>query len=194
MAPRRDAGRPRGRFIEQAILVAALDELAAHGLEGLSIPRIAERTEVNRTSIYRRWPTREALIEAALEEALEEHGEPIADRGSLRADLEGVMWMLARRLETPAGRALARVALSDAAAAHFIPLSGARLQRELAAGAAVVQRAVERGEWDLEKHPPEVVFALVSGSLIQRVLVERQPVTAAWVRTVVDIVVAGLAA
>lgn len=171
-----------------------MDELAAFGLEGLSIPRIAMRTEVNKTSIYRRWATREALIEAALQAALEEHGEPVGDRGSLRADVEAIVRMLAQRIATPAGRALARVALSDAAAEHFVPLSGATLQQELADGAAVVLRAVERGEWDVARHPPEAVFAMISGSLIHRVMLERQPVTDAWIRTVVDVVVAGLAA
>jgi len=41
------------------------------GLEGLSVERIARGAGLDKTSVYRRWPTREALVAAALEGVLE---------------------------------------------------------------------------------------------------------------------------
>ena len=64
---RRDAGRPRGRHVTDAVLDATLAELAAAGLEGLSVERVALRADVHKTTVYRRWPTRAALVAAALQ-------------------------------------------------------------------------------------------------------------------------------
>ena len=67
---RRDAGRARGAPIVEAVLTRTLEELAQAGLEGLSVERIARRAEVNKTSVYRRWPSRGELVAAALEQVL----------------------------------------------------------------------------------------------------------------------------
>lgn len=55
---RRDAGRPRGRPVVDAVLDAVVAELAEHGPDGLSVERVARRAEVNRTTVYRRWSGR----------------------------------------------------------------------------------------------------------------------------------------
>ena len=60
---RRDAGRARGgEPIVDAILEHTLADLARAGIDGLSIDRIARAAAVNKTTIYRRWPTREGLV------------------------------------------------------------------------------------------------------------------------------------
>jgi AcrR family transcriptional regulator len=48
-------------------LDAVIEELAAASYERLSIPDVAERAGVNKTSVYRRWPTRSDLVRAALD-------------------------------------------------------------------------------------------------------------------------------
>lgn len=191
--PRRDAGRPRGKPIEAAILAATLEELSAHGLDGFSIPRVAEAAEVNKTTVYRRWPTREALVASALEAALRETSTELEDTGSLRGDLRVMVHRVARRMASAEGRALARAALSDRAAAAIGELAADPLVREQAAVVALVARAAERGEWDPARHTPDAVLAMITGSVMHRVLMERQPLTDPWVETVVDVVVRGLA-
>jgi AcrR family transcriptional regulator len=62
-------GRPRSAAIDQAILRAAFDLFIEHGIEGTSIERIARRAGVAKTSIYRRWPNRDALLAQAIEAA-----------------------------------------------------------------------------------------------------------------------------
>lgn len=63
------AGRPRSIELDQAILRAAFALFLEHGIAGASIEKIARRAGVAKTSIYRRWPTRDALLAQAIEAA-----------------------------------------------------------------------------------------------------------------------------
>jgi len=60
-------GRPRSPVVDRAILRAALELFIAHGVAGASIEKIAKRARVAKTSIYRRWPSREELLAQAIE-------------------------------------------------------------------------------------------------------------------------------
>ena len=60
-------GRPRSTAVEQAILRAALALFIERGLAGASIETIARRAGVAKTSIYRRWSSRDALLAQAIE-------------------------------------------------------------------------------------------------------------------------------
>ena len=62
-------GRPRNPVVDQAILRAALQLFIEHGVAGASIERIAKRAGVAKTSVYRRWSSREALLAQAIEAA-----------------------------------------------------------------------------------------------------------------------------
>jgi AcrR family transcriptional regulator len=65
--PKNTAGRPRSTIIDQAIMQSALELFIEHGVAGASIERIAKRAGVAKTSIYRRWSSREALLAQAIE-------------------------------------------------------------------------------------------------------------------------------
>lgn len=60
-------GRPRDPVVDQKVLRAALALFIEHGFAGASIDKIARRAKVARTSIYRRWSSREALLAEAIE-------------------------------------------------------------------------------------------------------------------------------
>lgn len=66
-------GRPRSRAADQAILQAALKLFIAHGVDGASIAQIAESAGVARTTLYRRWSSKEALLAEAI---VLERGDP----------------------------------------------------------------------------------------------------------------------
>jgi hypothetical protein len=82
--------------------------------------------------------------------------------------------------------------MSDKGRPHFMALSGAALSSELDAGIAMIRRAAERGEWDLVRHPPDVVMAMISGSVLHRVLLEGRAPDEGFVTTIVDVVLQGL--
>ncbi len=79
-------GRPRSQAVDQAILRAALELFIDRGVEGASIERIARRAGVAKTSVYRRWPSREALLAQAVEIARNATGYTVdvVDRASPR--------------------------------------------------------------------------------------------------------------
>jgi len=81
----RRAGRPRSAHSHQAILEATLALFAEVGLQGLSIEAIAERAGVGKTTIYRRWSSKEDIIADALDLFRAEH--PIPNTGNIRDDL-----------------------------------------------------------------------------------------------------------
>jgi len=55
-------GRPRSTDVDQAVMSAALDLVSASGFRAVTIEAIAAKTGVAKTSIYRRWPNRAAVI------------------------------------------------------------------------------------------------------------------------------------
>ncbi len=81
----RKAGRPRSAQSHQAILEATLALFAEVGLQGLSIEAIAERAGVGKTTIYRRWSSKEDVVKDALD--LFRSSNPVPDTGNIRNDL-----------------------------------------------------------------------------------------------------------
>ncbi len=77
--------RRRGEHLVKKVLETTLEEIAQVGFDKLSIERVAVRAGVNKTTIWRRWPTTEALAMSALAQASDRAG--LADTGSLRGDL-----------------------------------------------------------------------------------------------------------
>ncbi len=60
-------GRPRDPAADAAVLRAALKLFVEHGVEGASFDQIARRAGVARTTIYRRWSSREDLLAQAMD-------------------------------------------------------------------------------------------------------------------------------
>ena len=185
---RRDRGRPRGETIERAILACTLDELAAHGLAGLSIERIAERSEVNKTSIYRRWPTKEALIAAAMEGVLVTASATLPGSGDLGADLLVVAKQVAALCKSSQGRALFRAALDAPSDVRARTVGAAAT----APAKALVERGKARGSIRRELSA-EVLLTTLVGAVMHRVLIERRSPSRVWLLAVVDVLVSGAA-
>jgi AcrR family transcriptional regulator len=60
-------GRPRDQRIDREITSAALEVLAEDGFDRFAVEQVAQRAAVAKTTIYRRFPSREDLILGALE-------------------------------------------------------------------------------------------------------------------------------
>ena len=188
---RRDAGRPRGEPIEAALLARTLEELVEHGVDGANVERIARAADVNKTSVYRRFGTREALIAAALERVASDIGGTLSDGGSLRKDLERIASQVATLLGAPVGTSLARAAFSQSDASPISSLLTREMASSRGAVRAMVKRARARGEWR-RGIAPEVVLAALVGALLHRALLERARLTTGFLRQVVDLVAAGV--
>ena len=192
VTPRRDAGRARGEVVSRAVFAATLEELGAFGVEGLSIERIAERAQVNKTSIYRRFATHDALILAALEHATAGVVSLPPDTGSLRGDLLALLKRVSALLIHPAGRAIVRASASLGAEPRIMLLAQQRLTAQaMLPVEQLVERARSRGEWREGVRGEMLVFALV-GAVMHRLSMERAKVTGPWLASLVDMMLLGV--
>lgn len=173
-----------------AVLAAALDELIEVGYARLSVESVAARAGVHKTTVYRRWPSREALVTDAL---LEQRARdvPIPDTGSIGADLRALAHAIAASISSATGHAVARTLVS---AGSDIPEVTTAVRdfwsARLAASRAVVDRGVERGELPPDVDPDLLIEALV-GPLYLRLLVTREPLDDAFIDRLVDLLLAG---
>jgi AcrR family transcriptional regulator len=79
-------GRPRNAQIDAAVLEATLATLDESGYGRLSLEEVARRAGTTKPAIYRRWPSRQRLVLAALGERLGEVRAP--DTGCTLCDLD----------------------------------------------------------------------------------------------------------
>jgi AcrR family transcriptional regulator len=93
----RGRGRPRSEEAHRAILAAVVELVSEHGLGGLTIESVAARAGVGKTTIYRRWETKNELLLEAMEQ-LRPPGPP-PDTGSLLGDLDALVAVQRERLE-----------------------------------------------------------------------------------------------
>lgn len=82
-------------------------ELARVGFPGLTVEGVAKAANVNRTTIYRRWPSKGALLLAVLEPGLERFNQD-PDTGSLDGDLLALMRLMVETAALPSGQAVHR--------------------------------------------------------------------------------------
>jgi AcrR family transcriptional regulator len=87
---RRSRGRPRDSATEHSMLGAAADILRDEGLEGFSISAVAARSGSSRTTVYRRWRSRDVLLLEALAEVF------AADQLSADGHLLAILKAIAR--------------------------------------------------------------------------------------------------
>jgi len=88
VSEKRRPGRPRNVNYDQVIIDTTMTILLEEGYAGLTIDAVAGRANVGRPTIYRRWPSKAALVVAAL--ARSTGPAPAPDTGSVRADLLAV--------------------------------------------------------------------------------------------------------
>ncbi|MFD8754807.1 TetR/AcrR family transcriptional regulator [Kitasatospora sp. NPDC059577] len=168
--------RPGGRTarVRAAVLRATEDALVEHGFSGLDLGDIAQRAEVGRTTVYRRWRGTTALVADLLAD-MAEQSLPRTRSGSLTEDLRANARLVRRTLADPRQGALFRAVIvaancdEDAAEAlrHFY-------RRRVEEWAPCVTEAVERGELPPDTDAPEVVRA-VSAPLYYRMLTTAEP-------------------
>jgi AcrR family transcriptional regulator len=179
----------RGRPVVERVFEITLEQLAEVGLERLSIPEVARRAHLNKTSIYRRWPTKAELVLAAVEDALD-LSTSVPDTGSLRTDLVELTRSTGAFIESPVGLGLLRVVFGEGGGEKLGSLRKEAFVMDAAGPRRVIERAVARGELPAVDGAELLIVAL-AGSLVHRVLIERKSITDDFVETLVDLVLFG---
>jgi AcrR family transcriptional regulator len=185
-------GRGPSRRVRAAAIDATLAELAEGGYASLSLERVAHRAGVHKTTLYRRWGTREALV---LEAMLERAGERISvpDTGSLREDLLELARTAAENAASPEVAAMARAVAAESPRDSRLAEANRRFWAErLALDGVIVERAIERGEVGPGTDPGQTIEAVV-GPIHLRLLLTGEPVDRRFLEGIVDMVVDGIA-
>jgi AcrR family transcriptional regulator len=183
----------RGEHARQRILRAALDVVAEHGLPGFTMEAVAQRAAASKTTLYRRWASREELLVEAMDE-LASRPFPLPATGDLRSDLIELMRMVESLLnEQPFPRLMA--AFIDAAERD------PTLQRMHATITESRRRPIRhvlvearlRGELP-SSADLELAIDLLTAPAFYRRFIAHQPLNEAYAAAVVDQVLAALGA
>jgi AcrR family transcriptional regulator len=194
-APRaRRRRRPGGRSarVRADAIAAALAELAESGYAALSLERVAKRAGVHKTTLYRRWGTREELV---LEAMLDRAGQRISvpDTGSLRSDLLELARTAAANAATPEVAAMARAVAAEAPYDDRLAAANQRFWSErLALDGVIVERAIERGEIAAGTDPRRAIESVL-GPIHLRLLLTGEAIDDAFLQAIVDTVIDGIA-
>lgn len=194
----RASGRPRSVEADAAILAATREALVELGWSKLTLGDVATRAGVAKTTLYRRWAGKNELVVDAVAELFDELALP--DRGTLAADIEGVVLQFAAILARPEARsglmAVVAEATRDEALRERIRESIVTRQKRLVLEGRA--RAQARGELPPETDPLEaartvdLIFDVVAGAVVHRTLVSAEPADEEWVRDFTRVLLLGL--
>jgi AcrR family transcriptional regulator len=136
----------RSARVREAVLSAVLHELDVNGYAGLSVEGVASRAGVNKTTIYRRWPTLDDLLVDALM-TWSEDAIPGRETGSIETDLLTLGRELADQLNGGIGRQIVAVVLTAGLRSPQLREATRRYFDQQAVRAQpIVAQAIDRGE------------------------------------------------
>ncbi|GAA1308381.1 TetR/AcrR family transcriptional regulator [Streptomyces sanglieri] len=193
-------GRPRSVAADEAILEATRASLVDLGWSKLTMSDVATRAGVAKTTLYRRWAGKNELVVDAVAVLFDELELP--DLGSLSADVQAVVLQFAALLERPETRTalMAVVAESTRDEALRTRIRDSIVDRQKRLVLQGRQRAQERGELPVEQDEDaasttaDLIFDVIAGAVVHRVLVSAEPVDADWARRFTVLLLTGLGA
>jgi len=172
------------------VLEVTLEELARVGVARLSLPRVAELAAINKTSLYRRWPTKEALVAAALGLAVPVESE-LPDHGDVESDLADLACRLASFIASPPGMGVVRTVFADGDTPLARQLGAAmRSGPPQRTPRLVLERSIARGELR-EDTDLDLLLHTIAGAVLHRIFVERRAADRPWARRLVALLIAG---
>ncbi|WP_119292350.1 TetR/AcrR family transcriptional regulator [Streptomyces sp. YIM 130001] len=191
-------GRPRSAEADAAILEATRTALVDLGWSKLTMSDVALRAGVAKTTLYRRWGNKSELVVDAVAVLFDEL--ELTDRGSLAADVEGVVRQFAELLDRPETRTalMAVVAESTRDAALRARIRHSIVDRQKHLVLLGRQRAQDRGELPVEDdastaaRTADLIFDVVAGAVVHRSLVSAEPVDKEWSRSFTLLLLGGL--
>ena len=143
----RPRGRPRSQEAESAILEATLDLIADDGVNAMSMEAVAALAGVGKTTIYRRWSSKEALMGDAMATLIDDMPETF-DGANARQQLVSMLeHVRCRSVDSPAGRIFPRMASYKHSHPELFAIFAERVlapRRERVR--ALVQRGIDEGE------------------------------------------------
>ena len=166
------------------MLAATIDVLRETGYDRLTIDAVVARARASKTTVYRRWPNKAALVVAAFTHAIQDIPKP-PDTGSLRDDLVIILDGLMTELDQLGdvftgliGELRRSPDLADAMRTGFVATRREMVLR-------VFERARQRGELAADTDV-DTIWYVGPALIFFRVILLGEPVDHAFVHHVVD--------
>jgi AcrR family transcriptional regulator len=170
--------------VVRRVLDAAIVELARSGYAGFRMDEVVSTAGVNKTTIYRRWPSRAALVTALVDRMRKPLREsPLPDTGELERDLVEAFerrFTVGRTIE---GRAWARL-LDERHSPEVEAIIGGAVDERGGEWRSMVTRAIDRGEIPPGTDPQLLLHVV-------RAIVDARRLDTAWLILAVRTAIAG---
>jgi AcrR family transcriptional regulator len=174
---KKQPGRPRSIQSHQAMLRATLELLAEVGFEAMSIEAIAARAGIGKTTIYRRYTSKEELVADAIESVREEI--VIPNTGNLQDDIDALIQNAAQITLSSLGKQTVAMIIGSASSnPQFAQIYWTKyLQPRRKTFAVVLDRAKARNEilTDLDS---DLVFDTMSAIMLYALIFP--PISESW--------------
>ncbi|HEX4194720.1 MAG TPA: TetR/AcrR family transcriptional regulator [Stellaceae bacterium] len=163
---------PRIERSRQVILAAALEELGASGYGGFTIESVAARAGVGKSTIYRHWPDRLALIADAFAK-LHQEGGPDLSSGTAREKLTRILAHVAEVLiDSPFSTclpAMIEAAERDAALRRFHHYFQSEARKPTV---ALIAAGIASGDFPADRDPELSAQALLGAIFFRRLMTD----------------------
>lgn len=165
----------RSAVVVTAVHQAAMELLGEIGYDELQLPDVATRAGVNKTTVYRRWPSKAELV-LDLMSTLAARQVSGRDTGNLVGDLIALLEDLSATLQTRVAQALLaasmRGALDTQAQAARTSFFNERFKRS----GVIIERAIARGELPADTNA-RLVLEDACSPIYFRLFVSGDPIT-----------------
>jgi AcrR family transcriptional regulator len=179
----------RGEPVVQAVLQATLEEMARTGYGALTVEGVALRAGVNKTTVYRRWPTKGDLVRASLVAKANVLPLP-ADAGNIHDDLVALLKNTAAFMQSLEGLSIMRVLAAESATSEVSALAQSLREEKEQVPRAMIQRAESRGQLP-KGTDAELLLNLLFGAIHHRILILKSKVDDVYIGRLVDLVLTG---
>ena len=190
---RTEIGRPRNPRIDDAVLHATVELIGQTSYAELTVGAIAARAGTSKPAIYRRWPTKAALVHEAVFPLGEDTELP--DTGSLPGDVREMLRRTLAVLSTPAARAalpglVGEMAADPALHSALLVRFGDILVRDLG---RYLDDAAARGEVRPDVTAADLAES-IAGMTLLALLTRGAVPDEAWIERTVTLIVKGISA
>jgi len=185
---KRPPGRPRSEESRQSILRSTLKLLKQQGgFPELSIEAIAADANVGKTTVYRWWPTKAALVADAFSASADEELR-FPDTGSVQSDMSLQIRRLIRIFRSNRGKVVAALIAGGQSDPELIEAFRERfLWPRRRQAYQTLQRAVDRGELPAGSDFDLILDSLY-GPIYMRLLIGHQKLDEAFAERICDLV------
>lgn len=179
----------RSERVVRDVLQAAAKELARTGYAALRMDDVAAAAGVNKTTVYRRWPTKPELVRATMK-FLHDTEIEVPDLGSIRADLQSMLVAFVTRMEQPEKRGIARMIYLEIEHPEVQELVRSLREERLVPWQTVITRSIARGELPAGTDA-RLIVDVVLGTVMSGVIRFQAHRDPEHLAPIVDLVVAG---